>query len=232
MLCLGCIVYLLDSQVILHTGSKQPWQPFDSADWVQVIPTKNPKWPFLSSVQRRTRHWRTASKELTTRILQCPARPSAGSTESSDSCHEFDKGELWVRVVTLVCAPSGLGWTWWWCTASCPRMSVDILGTNCDHCQSMVQCCFTSTETARLIKTESPGRPPRLSHSSSTLIGLKKCRPVHNRSMVKTDQNLHRLLPSDWAEGAEKASLHMQPSEHTTQQSNQDWRLESRPLVE
>ena len=60
------------------------------------------------------------------------------------------------------------GW-WWWSRASCPRMSVDILGTNCDQCRSMVQCCFTSTETVRLIMTESPGRPPRLSHSSWTL---------------------------------------------------------------
>ena len=64
------------------------------------------------------------------------------------------------------------GWWWWWwwcCRASCPRMSVDTLGTNCDQCRSMVQCCFTSTETVRLIRTESPRRPPRLSHSSWTL---------------------------------------------------------------
>ena len=33
----------------------------------------------------------------------------------------------------------------------------------------MVQCCFTSTETIRLIRTGSPGRPPRLSHNSWTL---------------------------------------------------------------
>ena len=32
----------------------------------------------------------------------------------------------------------------------CP---VDILGTNCDQCVSMVQCCFTSTETIRLVRT-------------------------------------------------------------------------------
>ena len=43
---------------------------------------------------------------------------------------------------------------------------VDILGTNCDQCLSMVQCCFTSTETVRVIRTGGPGRPPRLSHSS------------------------------------------------------------------
>ena len=30
---------------------------------------------------------------------------------------------------------------------------VDILGTNCDQCRSMVQCCFTSTETVGLLGT-------------------------------------------------------------------------------
>ena len=55
---------------------------------------------------------------------------------------------------------------------SCPRnrMSVEILGTNCDQCWSMVQRWFTSTETVRLVRTESPGRLPRLSHSSWTLL--------------------------------------------------------------
>ena len=47
-------------------------------------------------------------------------------------------------------------------------MSVDILGTNCDQ-TSMVQHCFTSTKTIRLVRTESPERPPRLSHSSWTV---------------------------------------------------------------
>ena len=35
-------------------------------------------------------------------------------------------------------------------------MSVDMLGTNCDRCPSTVQCCFTSTETVRLVRTEGP----------------------------------------------------------------------------
>ena len=35
---------------------------------------------------------------------------------------------------------------------------VDILGTICDQCVSMVQCCFTSTETIRLVRTGSPDR--------------------------------------------------------------------------
>ena len=49
-------------------------------------------------------------------------------------------------------------------------MLVDILGTNCDQCWSMVQYCFTSTETVRLVRMESPGRPPQISHSSWTFI--------------------------------------------------------------
>ena len=64
-------------------------------------------------------------------------------------------------------------WWWWWCRASCPQMSVDmlqLLGTKCDQCLNMVQCCFTSMETIRLIRTGSRGQPPRLSHSSWTLI--------------------------------------------------------------
>ena len=36
-------------------------------------------------------------------------------------------------------------------------MSVDILGTNCDQCRSMVQCCFTSTETIRFIRDGEKG---------------------------------------------------------------------------
>ena len=51
---------------------------------------------------------------------------------------------------------------------------VDILGTSCDQCVCMVRCCFTSAETIRLIKTGSPGRPPRLSQlliSKQVVIG-------------------------------------------------------------
>ena len=71
---------------------------------------------------------------------------------------------------------------WWWCWASCPRMSAEVLGTNCDQCRSMVQCCFTSTDTVRFIRTERPGRPPRLSHSSWTLM-LKHCWSIYNAKL-------------------------------------------------
>ena len=49
-------------------------------------------------------------------------------------------------------------------------MSADILGTSCDQCRSTVQQFFTSTETRRLVRTDSSGQPPRLSHSSWTMI--------------------------------------------------------------
>ena len=52
-------------------------------------------------------------------------------------------------------------------------MSFDILGTSCDQCRSTVQKIFTSTETRRLVRTDSPGRPPRLSHSSWTMRCIK-----------------------------------------------------------
>ena len=55
-------------------------------------------------------------------------------------------------------------------------MSVDILGTNCDQCRSMVQCCFTSTEIVRLVRTESPGRPPPLTQ----LLNSEYLKPVLN----------------------------------------------------
>jgi len=57
-------------------------------------------------------------------------------------------------------------------------MSVDILRTNCDQCRSMVQCCFTSTETVGLIRTESPGRPPRLSHIVKSLRSIFRSCPL------------------------------------------------------
>ena len=57
-------------------------------------------------------------------------------------------------------------------------MSVDILGTSWDQCRSMVQYSITTTETRRLVRTDSPGRPPRLSHSSWTMSkGTSSCRP-------------------------------------------------------
>ena len=47
-------------------------------------------------------------------------------------------------------------------------MLVDILGTSWDQCQSMVQYSFMSMETRRLVKTDSPGRPPN-SHTAPEL---------------------------------------------------------------
>ena len=55
---------------------------------------------------------------------------------------------------------------WWRLELTVLGCRADILGANCDQCVCMVQCCFTSTETIRVIRTGSPGRLPRLSHSS------------------------------------------------------------------
>ena len=54
--------------------------------------------------------------------------------------------------------------------AWCPQMSADMLGTSWDQCWSMVQYSFTSTETRRLVRTDSPPPPPPPpSHSSCTM---------------------------------------------------------------
>ena len=42
----------------------------------------------------------------------------------------------------------------------------------------MVQYCFTSTETIRLVRTDSPGRPPPLSHSFRTLTSTFQAVPL------------------------------------------------------
>ena len=69
----------------------------------------------------------------------------------------------WWRQLSLSVSPSLhlMMMKWWW-------SDEDILGTSCDQWRSMVQYCLTSTETRRLFRTDSPGRPPRLSHSSWT----------------------------------------------------------------
>ena len=77
----------------------------------------------------------------------------------------------------------------WWCRASCPRVSVEIIIRNkLWPVPKHVQCCFTSTEIVRLIRTGIPGRPPRLSHSSWALresFDLEVLLYVHRESHVQ-----------------------------------------------
>ena len=54
-------------------------------------------------------------------------------------------------------------------------MSVDTLGTSWDQCRSMVQYSFMSTETRRLVRTDSPGRPPRLQDRDDEQRGVSVC---------------------------------------------------------
>ena len=63
-------------------------------------------------------------------------------------------------------------------------MSVDILGISWDQCRSMVQYSFTSTKTRRLVRTDSPGRPPRLSHSSWTIKNRLTVFDLHSSGAV------------------------------------------------
>ena len=95
------------------------------------------------------RHLRTLSSTSSS-VLLCLSRYELCLERSSPSLiNRYDDDDVELNIV--VCR-------------------VDTLRTNCDQCISTVQCCFTSTETIRLIRTGSPGRPSRLSHSSWTLM--------------------------------------------------------------
>ena len=61
-------------------------------------------------------------------------------------------------------------------------MSVGVLGTHCDQRLSTVQCCFTSAETVRLVRSGSPGRPHRLSHCSWVLKVMMVIAFIHRYS--------------------------------------------------
>ena len=89
-------------------------------------------------------------------------------------------------------------------------MSVDILGTSCDQCRSMVQYCFTSTETRRLVRTSSPGRPPRLSHSSWTMSKSGKEQWFYTQGQSQTrEENTGYVYPrANWKSGSEKRVIY------------------------
>jgi len=74
----------------------------------------------------------------------------------------------------------------------------------------MVQCCFTSTETVRLIRTEGPGRPPRLldfhtalkfrtDHDTGAYFGLTLLERVAEQS--HSQEEAIRVLTRCWLSG-------------------------------
>ena len=67
------------------------------------------------------------------------------------------------------------------------RMSFDISGTSWDQRVSMVPCSFTSTETRRLVRTDSPGRPPRL-YTAPELCFLSKTLTAFITHVTGTDK--------------------------------------------
>ena len=60
---------------------------------------------------------------------------------------------------------------------------------------------FTSTETRRLIRTDSPGRPPRLSHSSWTMT-------VQHHAVQNFNQNTHSHAHSTFSFSVQLPALH------------------------
>ena len=59
-----------------------------------------------------------------------------------------------------------------------------LAGTSWDQCRSTVQYCFKSMETLSLVRTDSPGQPPRLSHSPWTMAVFFKpiiIMKIHNK---------------------------------------------------
>ena len=74
-------------------------------------------------------------------------------------------------------------------------MSAEILGISCacDQCRSMAQYSLRqSPETRRLVRTDSPGRPPWLSHSSRTMC-------LHIKHKKKSVYTVY--LPRVWNNG-------------------------------
>ena len=89
-------------------------------------------------------------------------------------------------------------------------MSVDILGTSWDQCWSMVQYSFTSTETRRLVRTDSPGRPPRLSHSSWTMM----TRLLHPDWKHQHDSQHFNIMDNKWQGCNIWLKTHQHDSQH------------------
>ena len=99
-------------------------------------------------------------------------------------------------------------------------MSVDILGTSWDQCWSMVQYSFTSTETRRLVRTDSPGRPPQLSHRSWTMIwsvsvqlpyilGDRRCVELGNFTTTTTTTTTCHMFCSAGSFGTSSGSFNL-----------------------
>ena len=64
-------------------------------------------------------------------------------------------------------------------------MSGGILGTNCDQCLSMVQCCFTSTETQ-------DGKPRTATSTLTQLLNSEQ--PEEDTSTICTRQSVYSLV--------------------------------------
>ena len=99
-------------------------------------------------------------------------------------------------------------------------MSADILGTSCDQFRSTVQQFFTSTETRRLVMTDSPGRPPRLSHSSWTMnVCWRQALYLRTRLSRRMILPLTLCQPDTWGLYASLASHGLESTKGVNQRS-------------
>ena len=75
------------------------------------------------------------------------------------------------------------------------NFSADMLGTSCDQLWSMVQYSFMSMETRRLVRTDSPGQPPRLSHNFSLSFIQFPCKYQNNQEGLQFSKWYNSKIP-------------------------------------
>ena len=101
----------------------------------------------------------------------------------------------------LVAVSTAVRW-WRWCRASCPQMSVDIIIG--DKLRPMrehgsVLLYVHRNRKARVVRTESPGRPPRLSHSSAWTLTAVRNKVLYKDFRVrKATQGRPEQLSNKW----------------------------------
>ena len=92
------------------------------------------------------------------------------------------------------------------CCVVSSDVGLTYLGTNCDQYLSMVQCCFTSTESARLIRTGS-----HLDfHTAPELCATSLEKPAGKLQALVYDILPAATVITDYAIGLEKLSANGQ----------------------
>ena len=100
------------------------------------------------------------------------------------------------------------------------------------RCPLVVECCFTSTETIRLIRDGSPGRPPRLSHSSWALMSPRHCPATLTAVLGQSHKDKVRCAAVDEQLEAKEVQLSQpSPTSLLMISSGPTWRSSSTSLL-